>query len=232
MRSFLIMMVLVVLFLVVSVAQAQNNEVKPDGFADFQIDRDYVELPPPSVLYGPEDGRVEVLSFFWYGCPHCYVVDFEVAAWAAQLPPDVRFVWLPVKFKAPVDFHARIFLTLEALGQGRDADRQVFTIFQDQGHFINTPAELPGLARDLKIDPALFIQTFNSSAIQAKMEILEKLMYVYNLPGVPAMVIDGKYRFDIGMTHGPAKYIKLADLLVARERALRAEKTLELLKKP
>ncbi|KXS55665.1 MAG: hypothetical protein AMR96_07125 [Candidatus Adiutrix intracellularis] len=225
MRSFLIMLVLVVLFLVVPVAQAQNNEVKSGGSANFQVDREYVELPSPPVLYEPEDGRVEVLSFFWYGCPHCYIVDFEVAAWAAQLPSDVRFVWLPVKFKAPVDFHARIFLTLEALGQGRETDRKVFAIFQDQGHFINTPAELPGLARDLKIDPALFVQTFNSSVIQAKMEILEKLMNVYNLPGVPSMVIDGKYRFDIGMTHGPARYIKLADLLIARERALRAEKT-------
>ena len=190
---------------------------------DFQAGREYVELPGPPVLAEPDDGRIEVISFFWYGCPNCYAVEADLAAWAAKLPPDVRFIRRPAVFKPPIDFHASIFLALAALGYGPEMDTRVFSIFQDEGRFINTPDELPGLAKDLKIDPRTFVAAFNSPAVQAEMTALDKLMAAYDLPGVPALVVAGKYRFDIGTAHGPAGLIKLADILVEKERRTRGK---------
>jgi len=189
---------------------------------DFQLGREYVEVPRH--LAGKDDNRIEVIAFFWYGCPHCYAVEPQINAWAAKLPPDVRFLRLPAKFNPTTDFHARIFMTLEALGSGPESQAKVFRIFQDEGRFINDKEALPGLAKDLKLDPQAFVAAFNSQAVQAGMKALDKLMAAYDLPGVPAMVVAGKYRFDIGTARGPDGMLKLADHLIDRERRAREGK--------
>jgi thiol:disulfide interchange protein DsbA len=145
-------------------------------------------------------------------------VEPQVNAWSAKLPPDVRFLRLPAKFNPPTDFHARIFLTLEALGSGPEKHAKVFRVFQEEGRFISDSEALPGLAKDLKMDPQAFVAAFNSPAVQAKMEALDKLMTAYDLPGVPAMVVAGKYRFDIGTARGPDGLLKLAEHLIGLER--------------
>jgi thiol:disulfide interchange protein DsbA len=196
--------------------------IAADTTLDFRLGREYVELTPYLAEKG--DSRIEVIEFFWYGCPHCYAVEPQINAWAAKLPPDVRFIRLPAKFNPQIEFHARIFLTLEFLGCGPEAHAKVFRIFQDEGRFINDSKSLPGLARDLKLDPKVFVEAFNSKALEARMETLDKMMAAYDLPGVPAMVVAGKYRFDIGTAHGPDGMLKLADHLIARERRARGGK--------
>ena len=190
---------------------------------DFQPGREYVELPGTPVLSETDDGRIEVLAFFWYGCGSCYFVDPEVSAWASRLPADVRFRRLPASFNPTVNFHARIFMTLKALGLDHQVDLSVFELFQDQRRPVNKPEDLPRLAKHLKIDEKKLIETFNSAEVDASMDQLDKLMLAYDLPGVPAMVIDGRYRFDIGTAHGAEGYIQLADLLIAKEREYRKQ---------
>ena len=189
-----------------------------DGDSEFKLGREYVELSP--YLAEASDNRIEVIEFFWYGCPHCFAVEPQMDAWSAKLPPDVRFIRLPAIFNAQISFHARIFLALEAMKKP-EAHSKVFRIFQDEGRFINNSEDLPGLAKDLKLDPQTFISAFNSPAVQARLEILDKMMAAYDLPGVPAMVVAGKYRFDIGTARGPAGFLKLADFLIDLERRAR-----------
>ena len=81
---------------------------------------------------------------------------------------------------------------------------------------------MPELAKALKIDPEKLTRAFNSAEVSEKMANLDRLMLVYDLPGVPSMVINGKYRFDLGTAHGPDGFLKLADMLIEKER--RAEK--------
>ena len=184
----------------------------------FQLGQEYESLPEPRTLAEPDDGRIEAVLFFWYGCPHCYTADARLSAWAAKLPADVRFLRLPVLFNDQIEFHARIFMTLESLGYGQETHLKVFRIFQDEGRFINTQKELAGLAKDLKIDPQAFMAAFNSQDVQARMTALNKLMTAYDLPGVPAMVVAGRYRFDIGTARGVDGFIKVADFLIRKER--------------
>jgi len=193
-----------------------------DEVSGFELGREYVEVP--RLLAEKGDNRIEVIEFFWYGCPHCYAVEPQMSAWSAKLPPDVRFLRLPAKFNPPTDFHARIFLTLEAMGSGLESHAKVFRVFQDEGRFINDQEALPGLAKDLKLDPQAFVTAFNSQPVQARMKALDKLMAAYDLPGVPAMVVAGKYRFDIGTARGPDGMLKLADYLIDLERRAREGK--------
>ncbi|MDR2725502.1 MAG: thiol:disulfide interchange protein DsbA/DsbL [Candidatus Adiutrix sp.] len=191
----------------------------PAAAADFQPGREYVELKPH--LAERSDKRIEVIEFLWYGCPHCYSVEPQVEAWAAKLPPDVNFTRLPASFNPHTEFHARIFMTLDVLKSGPEVHAKVFRIFQDEGRFINNFEELPGLARDLKLDSKAFVTAFNSPEVHDRMGALDKLMTAYDLPGVPAMVVAGKYRFDIGTARGVDGMLKLADHLIDRERLAR-----------
>ncbi|MDR2946721.1 MAG: thiol:disulfide interchange protein DsbA/DsbL [Candidatus Adiutrix sp.] len=212
MRSFLIA-VLALLFLTPSVRAEQPLDVK-----NFQPGQEYFELPAPRVLAEPEDGRIEVVAFFWYNCGTCYMMDPQITDWAKTLPADVKMVRLPFAYNPTLEVHARIFFTLEALGLGHEADLTVFRLFQDLRQPVHEPSQLPRLAKALKIDEKKLVDAYNSPAMDIKMSHLNKLMDAYKLQGVPSMVINGKYLFDIGTSHGPDGYFKLAEMLIDRER--------------
>lgn len=193
----------------------KKQSVRPAVPADgFKAGREYEEIVGPVVLFEPDDGRVEVLSYFWYNCGSCYAIDAEMHEWAAALPADVRYVRLPAAFNPGVSFHGRIYLTLRAMGLGFEADQAVFNLFQRERKPVNQPEQLADLARVLKVDKNKLVETFNSPEIDALLARVEKSMDDYNLPGVPAMVIDGRYLFDIGTAHGPEGYKKLAEYLI------------------
>ncbi len=191
------------------------------GSGEIQAGREYVELPGSPVLHNPADGRIEVVSFFWYNCGACYHIDPLITDWAAKLPADVRFVRLPFSYREPTIFHARIFFTLRELGLDHKADEIVFDLFQQKHQPVSKPADLPRLAAALKIDPDRLAKVFNSPEVTARMDFLDKLMLAYDLPGVPSMVIDGRYRFDLGTTNGPAGFLEVADQLIEKERQAR-----------
>ena len=71
----------------------------------------------------PSDGKIEVIEFFWYGCPHCYQFEPMLETWIKKLPPDVNFRRVPVAFREPFVEHQKIFYTLEALGQLEELHR-------------------------------------------------------------------------------------------------------------
>lgn len=188
------------------------------GAGNFQTGREYFELPSPRVLAEKDDGRIEVIAFFWYNCGTCYLIDPKVTAWAETLPDDVRLVRMPFSYNPTLDVHARIFFTLRALGKGHDADLAVFRLFQDQRQPIHDPGQLPRLAKALNINEQDLISAYNSPEVSTRMDQMHKLIAAYNLNGVPSMVINGKYLFDIGTAQGPEGYFQLADFLIARER--------------
>lgn len=185
----------------------------------FEAGREYEVLPTPPVLAEKDDGRIEVVAFFWYNCGACFALDGQLTAWIDKLPDDVRVVRLPFTYNPALDVHARIFFALREMGLGHEEDVTVFKLFQEKRQPIHKPEDLPILAQALKVDVKELEAAFNSPAVAAKLNQLKKLLVDYSLPGVPSMVIGGKYRFDIGTTQGPEGYFELANTLIERERA-------------
>ncbi len=86
--------------------------------------KDYVRLAQPQPVPA---GKIEVIEFFWYGCPHCNAFEPMIEAWSKKLPPDVSFRRVPVAFREePFVAHQKIFYTLEALEQLDALHRKVF----------------------------------------------------------------------------------------------------------
>jgi thiol:disulfide interchange protein DsbA len=52
--------------------------------------KDYTVLSTPQPVSAPA-GKVEVIEFMWYGCPHCNEFDPYIEKWKAKQGPDVEF---------------------------------------------------------------------------------------------------------------------------------------------
>lgn len=196
-----------------SLAMAQGTSPNPNNI---QEGREYFKISSP--LYGDDDGRVEVLSFYWYNCSACLYLEPKLAAWAAKLPPKkVRFTRLPYGYSGPTIFHARVALALEEMGLGQEGHMKMFELLQKQRLPIYSPEQLPQLAKALGVGEGNLTKAFNSPAVEAKLAKLSEFILNAGIAGVPAMVIDGKYSFDFGTTQGAEGFITVADTLVKRQ---------------
>ncbi|MGO1269645.1 MAG: thiol:disulfide interchange protein DsbA [Pseudomonas bubulae] len=177
----------------------------------------YVELSNPVPVAVP--GKIEVVELFWYGCPHCYAFEPTINPWAEKLPKDVNFRRIPAMFGGPWDAHGQLFLTLEAMGVEHKVHNAVFEAIQKQGKRLTKPDEMADFVATQGVDKDKVLATFNSFAIQGQIKQAKELAQKYGVQGVPTLIVNGKYRFDLGSTGGPEATLNVADQLIAKERA-------------
>ena len=182
----------------------------------------YVELSNPVPVAEP--GKIEVVELFWYGCPHCYSFEPVINPWAEKLPADVHFVRIPAMFGGPWDAHGQMFLTLEAMGVENKVHSAVFNAIQKDRKPLTKPDEMADFLATQGVDKDKFLATFNSFAIKGQISKAKELAKKYEVSGVPTMIVDGKYRFDLGTAGGPEEALNVADQLIAKERAAKAAK--------
>lgn len=175
----------------------------------------YVELKDAVPQVVP--GKIEVLELFSYGCGHCYNLEASINPWAAQLADDVNFVKLPAMFGGIWDVYGQLYLTLVTMDAKPEAHHAVFEAIHG-GNRLKTPEAMAELLAGQGIEPAKFLATYNSFAVQAKVADAKKRTAAYQVTGVPSLVVDGRYRF--GMTVDGAKGLfAVAEQLIAQVRA-------------
>ena len=177
----------------------------------------YVELANPVPVSEP--GKIEVVELFWYGCPHCYAFEPTINPWAEKLPADVNFKRIPALFGGPWDAHGQLFITLDTMGVEQKVHNAVFNAIQKEGKRLTKPEDMADFVATQGVDKAKFLETFNSFAVKGKMAQYKELAQKYGVQGVPTMIVNGKYRFDLGTTGGPEQTLNVADQLIAKERA-------------
>ncbi|MBB3103818.1 thiol:disulfide interchange protein DsbA/DsbL [Azomonas macrocytogenes] len=184
---------------------------------EFEAGKNYVELEKPVPVAQP--GKIEVVEVFWYGCPHCYQFEPVLNPWVEKLPKDVAFHRIPALFGKIWDIHGQLFLTLETMGVEQKVHDAVFAAIHKEGKKLATPDEMADFLVGQGVDREAFLGTYNSFAVKGNMEKVRKQAMSYKIAGVPTMVINGKYRFDISSAGGPEHMLELADSLIAKERA-------------
>ncbi|CAD5107419.1 thiol:disulfide interchange protein DsbA/DsbL [Zestomonas carbonaria] len=182
-----------------------------------QAGKQYVELSSPVPVSKP--GKIEVVELFWYGCPHCYQFEPYINPWAEKLPEDVNFVRIPAMFGGVWNVHGQLFITLETMGVEHKVHTAVFEAIHKEGKKLATPEEMADFLAAQGVDKDAFLKTFNSFGVKGQMEKAKKLAMAYQITGVPVLVVNGKYRFDIGSAGGPTQALDVADQLIAKERA-------------
>lgn len=147
-------------------------------------------------------GKVEVIEFFWYGCPHCYELEAPLAAWLKTLPAYVSFRHVHVFFRESMRAHQRLFFTLEALGVESQMRGAVFAAMHQQGNPLETPEAAVKLLTPLGLDAAKFMSAYNSFGVNARMQAGTQLQSAYNVDGVPLLGIGGQYITSPEMARG------------------------------
>jgi thiol:disulfide interchange protein DsbA len=164
-------------------------------------------------------GKIEVVELFWYGCPHCYAFEPTLNAWAKKLPDDVSFRRVPAMFGGVWNVHGQLFVTLEAMGVEQKVHEAIFATIHNGQQKLATPEEMADFLANQGVDREKFLSTYNSFAVKGQVEKDKKLAMAYQISGVPTMVVNGKYRFDLGSAGGPDQALQVADFLIQKERA-------------
>ncbi|WP_271409984.1 thiol:disulfide interchange protein DsbA/DsbL [Pseudomonas sp. Q1-7] len=184
---------------------------------DIEAGKQYVELSSPVPVSVP--GKIEVVELFWYGCPHCYQFEPTLNPWADKLPEDVNFVRIPAMFGGLWNVHGQLFIALESMKVEQKVHKAVFDAIHKEGKKLATPEEMAEFLAAQGVDKDAFLKAYNSFAVKGQMEKAKKLAMAYQITGVPTLVVNGKYRFDISSSGGPEQTLKVAEHLIEKERA-------------
>jgi len=183
-----------------------------------QAGTDYIKLGKLAPVDAPA-GKIEVLEFFWYSCPHCNAFEPLVAAWSAKMPADVVFRRVPVAFQDTYLSQQRLFFALEAMGLMTQLHERVFAaIHAERQNLVSEQAITEWMARQ-GVDKALFASHFNSFSTATKARRANQLMTAYQVEGVPALGVAGRFYTDGAMTRTMERALQVADYLVAEVRA-------------
>jgi len=141
----------------------------------------------------PANGKIEVLEFFWYACPHCFAFEPAVGAWAHRLPADVRFSRVPVGFDARKETHQRIYYTWEALGLVEQMHLSTFLRFHIQHRPIDNLRDMLEFARENGLDVGKVGQAWDSFGVQTRCREARRLEDDYGIEQMPEMAIAGRF---------------------------------------
>lgn len=160
----------------------------------------YVTLDPAQTPDAPA-GKIEVLEFFAYTCPHCNAMEPMVEKWRKTLPANVVFHPVPVAFNASMTDLQKLYYSLMAIGRP-DLHAKVFAaIHEEHKPIYDEKAMLDWIATQ-GVDRAKFKAVFDSFGVQTKVTRANELAKNYKIDGTPSFAVDGKYVTSPAMTNG------------------------------
>jgi thiol:disulfide interchange protein DsbA len=182
-----------------------------------QEGRDYHTLDKPVPVEAPA-GKVEVVDFFWYSCPHCAAFEPLLEAWSSKLPPDVVLRRVPAAFRDDMVPQQRLFYALEAMGKVDELQAKVFDAIHKERLDLTRVGPMAQWVAKQGIDPQKFTEIYNSFAISAKARRAVEIQDAYQIEGVPALGVAGRWLTDPTLTGGNGPFLRVADFLIARAR--------------
>ena len=194
------------------------------AFADqYEVGVHYERLPIAVDTADPS--KIEVVEVFSYGCPHCFAFEPAIEAWRAKQPSDVYLRRVPAVFRSEWKILARAYYAAEVLGVVDKVHEPIFEAIHVQGLNGEDPAVLAKIFQDSAgIDSEQFLKVLNSFGVTSKVQQADALARMYRIPGVPTLIVNGKYRVNAGQVVGTnAEMLDVVDYLVAKERAARKD---------
>jgi thiol:disulfide interchange protein DsbA len=175
-----------------------------------------VSPPQPTDTGG---GKIEVIEFFWYGCPHCYHLEPAVNAWLARKPADVVFKRVPAAPSQSWAEAGRIFYTLQAMGLLEKLHDKVFdAIHKDGVNLMNQKIRDQWLAKN-GVDPVKYQEVSKSFTVATDLSRARQLTLNYKVDSVPRLIVNGKYYVSAELAGSAERMFPVVDELIAKIRA-------------
>jgi thiol:disulfide interchange protein DsbA len=198
-------------------AQAQSAAPRaPQELKDFVV----LKTPVPT----ESGGKIEVLEFFQYTCPHCYSYEPFLDGWKKKLPPDVEYKRIPIAWDNTNIPHVKIYYTLEALGKTNELHEKVFAAVQKNKQPMLNPEQIADFMAANGIDRKQWVDTYNSFAVNARANRAGQVWRAYKIDGTPAIAVDGKFTTAPSMVGSREGSLVVLDYLVQRARTERGKK--------
>jgi protein dithiol oxidoreductase (disulfide-forming) len=179
---------------------------------------DFVRLATP-LAPSAAAGKIDIVEFFWYGCPHCNSFEPFLESWAQKLPADVALRRVPAVFREePFSTHARIYYALETLGQLGAAHRKAFYAYHNDKNRLEKPEDIAAFVAKAGLDKDKFMAAFNSFTAQTKTRQSKRLAEDYRIDGVPTLGVQGRFYTSPSLAGGPQQALRVADYLIQRVR--------------
>ena len=174
--------------------------------------------------------KIEVVELFWYHCPHCYRLEPFITRWRANQPDNAEFVPVPAVLNAQWAFDARMYYTIEALDLDQRLHADLFKAIHETRLPLSSAQQFADwavaaqTARQIekRADRQTLIATFESFAVETKVSFATVMSRKYGISGVPAIIVDGKYRTSVSLAGSHEKLLEVIDYLVnlaAEQRA-------------
>jgi len=178
--------------------------------------RDYVRLNTPVAV--PGGGKIDVIEFFSYGCPHCYTFEPMLEQWVKRLPADVAFRRIPATFNPTFEGYAKLFYALETVGQAEALHKRVFAAIHVQRQRLDKDADIAAFVSANGGDGAKVVEALKSFGVATKLRQAKQAFEAYKIDGVPALGIHGRWFTSGSLAGSNDKALAAADYLIQRAR--------------
>ena len=175
----------------------------------------YETLTPAQPVQNSD--KIEVIEFFWYGCPHCYSLEPSMVKWLETKPANVEFIRQPAVFSDLWGKHAKAFFTAEALGITEKVHADLFDAIQNKRQKLTSEDDLAKFFAAHGVKEEDFRAAFNSFLVDAKLRQAETMGPRYGITGVPTLVVNGKYRISANTAKSQENMIKVLNELIQQE---------------
>lgn len=183
--------------------------------ATFEANKDYLTLSKVVPTDAPK-GKVEVIEFFGYFCPHCNAFEPQLEKWLKKLPEHISFKRVPVAFDPRVEPMQRLYYTLEVMGKVEAYHREVFAAVHVKKLNLTSNQGVLDWAKSSGIDLKAFTQTFESFTVASKVTRAKQLVNAYQVSGVPSFGIHGRYYTDGELSKNNERSLQIVEFLTTQ----------------
>jgi len=163
-------------------------------------------------------GKIEVIEFFWYSCPHCNAFEPQFAAWKKVAPKDVVVQRVPVRFRDDFEPQQRAYYVFESLNMVDALHGKLFHAIHTERQQLNSPQALAAWADKNGLPEKKFIETYNSFGVASKARRATQLQEAFKVQGVPALGIAGRFYTDGSLTQTMDRSLQVAEYLIGEVR--------------
>lgn len=178
---------------------------------------DYVVLDRPAPVEAPA-GKVEVVEFFWYSCPHCNRFEPALEEWIKKAPKDVVVRRVPVSFRPDFEPQQRLYYVLEAMNKVDELHKKVFLAIHGEKQLLNTAELIAAWAEKQGLNKVKFLEMYNSFGIATKARKATQLQDAYKVDGVPALGVAGRFYTSGELAKNMDRALQVTDYLVIQAR--------------
>ncbi len=196
---------------------ALSSTALPVQAAPFQEGIEYISLDK-RVPTEAGKGKIEVIEFFWYSCPHCNAFEPRFASWVKALPKDVEVKRVPVRFRDDFEPQQRMYYVLEALDKVEALHGKLFQAIHVEKQNLGSAEALAQWADKNGIPKAKFVELYNAFGVVTKAKRAHQLQEAFKVQGVPALGIGGRFYTDGSLSGSMERALQITDYLIAEIR--------------